>query len=265
MKKGMVNMVVWGIFSTLLLVLLGFANQHAEEVLFQDLMVNVDNSEGNFFITKAEIEQEVLDQGYVQNDVLIKDIDVKDLERYFDRNPSVKKSEVYTSIDGQLRIDIIQREPILRVYTATGDSYYIDADGHLMPLSKTYTSRVLVANGAIYAPYNLNYKQPLTVGTNKNTPSSRLQLVQLYEAAKKISENAFWKAQFSQIYVNKKGDVELIPKVGNHQIVVGELHDLDEKLNKLMVFYQEGLSKTGWNEYSVINLKFKNQVVCTKK
>lgn len=265
MKNKAVNIAVWSIFSLLLVVLLGFAEKHARDVVMTNLAVNIDNSSGNFFIAKSEIEEAVQEQGYTTGEVLLNQIDVTALEHYFDRHAAVKKSQVYTTIDGQLRVDIIQRAPILRVFTGSGESYYIDANGHLMPLSKTYTSRVLVANGAIHAPYHLNYEKPLTEAVNENTPQSRKQLKALFEAAKSIHGNAFWKAQFAQIYVNNNQEVELIPKVGNHQIVVGNLSDLDLKLNKLKVFYDEGLSKTGWNEYSVINLKFKNQVVCTKK
>ena len=46
--------------------------------------------------------------------------------------------------------------------------------------------------------------------------------------------------------------------------MIGDAEDLDKKLYKLRLFYAEGLNKTGWNEYKVINLKYANQVVCTK-
>ena len=40
---------------------------------------------------------------------------------------------------------------------------------------------------------------------------------------------------------------------------------MKEKLEKLKVFYKEGLTKVGWDKYSVINLKYKGQVVCERK
>jgi cell division protein FtsQ len=58
--------------------------------------------------------------------------------------------------------------------------------------------------------------------------------------------------------------VELTPTVGNHQIILGKIADYRENLNKLQLFYEKGLAEVGWNRYSVINLKYKNQVVCTK-
>jgi cell division protein FtsQ len=59
--------------------------------------------------------------------------------------------------------------------------------------------------------------------------------------------------------------VELTPTVGSQQIILGKIENYKENLEKLRLFYEKGLSKVGWNNYSVINLKYKNQVVCTKK
>ncbi|MDR1436585.1 MAG: cell division protein FtsQ, partial [Candidatus Symbiothrix sp.] len=67
-----------------------------------------------------------------------------------------------------------------------------------------------------------------------------------------------------QIYVAPNKDIELTPRVGNHQIILGKLEDCEEHLEKLKVFYEKILNKVGWNKYSKINLKYKNQIVCTR-
>jgi cell division protein FtsQ len=69
-----------------------------------------------------------------------------------------------------------------------------------------------------------------------------------------------------QIYVNTKKEIELYATIGNHKIVFGNSEDIPEKFNKLKMFYKEGLNSIdAWNKYSIVNLKYKNQVVCTKK
>jgi cell division protein FtsQ len=52
--------------------------------------------------------------------------------------------------------------------------------------------------------------------------------------------------------------------VGNHKIILGDCSDLEQKFKKLFAFYKDGLNKIGWNTYKTINLKYKNQVVCTR-
>ena len=89
-------------------------------------------------------------------------------------------------------------------------------------------------------------------------------LVDIYTVAQTCSKSKFWSSQINQLYVNRDKEIELIPRVGDHHILIGHSNDLDKKLNKLKYFYAEGLDKTGWNEYKVINLKYANQVVCTK-
>ncbi|MCC6689974.1 MAG: hypothetical protein IT235_00435, partial [Bacteroidia bacterium] len=88
----------------------------------------------------------------------------------------------------------------------------------------------------------------------------------LFELAKYITADEFWKAQIEQVYVNADNELELIPRVGNQRIILGDITEMDQKFKKLLIFYRQGLNPTGWwNKYSVINLKFKNQIVCTRK
>jgi cell division protein FtsQ len=66
--------------------------------------------------------------------------------------------------------------------------------------------------------------------------------------------------------VNADREIELFPAIGNHKIVFGEAKDIAEKFNKLKLFYTQGLNKSdGWMKYAIVNLKYKNLVVCTKK
>ena len=82
--------------------------------------------------------------------------------------------------------------------------------------------------------------------------------------ARYINKDDFWSAQIEQLYVNENGDIELIPRVGNQKIIFGDATQMKEKFNKLFILYTKGFDKTGWNNYSAINLKFNDQVVCTR-
>ncbi len=264
MRKA-VNIALWIIGVGLVAVLLGFANAHTESVRYEKLVVNIDNAEGNFFVSREDIEQAVQNLGYAEGETFIKEIDVRAVERYFDNYPSIRKSEVYVSYAGQLNVDIEQRMPIVRVFASNGDSYYIDDEGYLMPLSDAFTSRVMVSNGLIHAPYGQWYNACLSCEENETVSAERDVLRDVYFIARAVSKNPFWKAQIAQVYLNAQDDFELIPKVGKHRIILGSANRIEQKLEKLSAFYNRGLSKTGWNEYETINLKFDNQVVCTKK
>jgi cell division protein FtsQ len=90
-------------------------------------------------------------------------------------------------------------------------------------------------------------------------------LTNLYKLTMYIIHDDFLKAQIDQVFVNNAGEFELVPRVGSHVIIFGKAEDMDAKFRKLVAFYKFGLNKIGWNKYTIINIKYKNQVLCSKQ
>ena len=85
---------------------------------------------------------------------------------------------------------------------------------------------------------------------------------QLVEFGRFLNKNQFWNAMIEQIYVDKNGDIILSPKVGNMEIIIGQMNNLEDKFSRLLAFYKNIAPSQGWNKYSTVNLKYKNQIVC---
>jgi cell division protein FtsQ len=142
----------------------------------------------------------------------------------------------------------------------------MDDEGMLMPLSEKYTAKVLIANGKIVESYAKNYKRTMNNIATDSAIKARTMFDELFAMATFIDADDFWRAQIQQIYINNNMDMEIVPIVGDQKIIFGDTTDMEEKFKKLLIFYRQGLNTTGWwNKYSAINLKFKNQIVCTKK
>ena len=256
-----VQISIWVIVLAGVIVTLGFVSISQKESVFTKPTVNIDYETENRFINENDILAQILnveDTGVL----LLSQFSVTELEEKLSNNNSIKDVQVYKTIDGEMVVNVKQRRPIVRIFSKN-ESYYIDEKGSLMPLSSQYTARLLVVSGDLNEPYGKRYQ--FNYNNLNDTLSSKTLLDDIYKIADYIDKSAFWKAQIEQIDVNKVHRFELVPKVGNHKIVLGEIDNLESKFEKLMGFYQKGLSKTGWNEYSVINLKYKNQVVCTKR
>lgn len=252
---------IWIIVVALSAVILGFVNNSQKEILCKEIVVNIDPEGENGFINEADVKNLLM----LTNDTgkfLLTHFDVRDIEDRINFDPSVKEVQAYTTIDGKLVLDVKQRKPIVRIYT-NNESYYMDEGGYLMPLSQRYTARVLIIHGEINEPQKK--RNQINFSSLNDSIKDKTFLDDIYMIASYIDKNKFWKAQIEQVYVNKELELELIPKVGNHKIVFGKVDNLESKFEKLMIFYKKGLSKTGWNEYSEINLKYKDQVVCTKR
>ena len=130
----------------------------------------------------------------------------------------------------------------MRVLSDSGENYFIDSLGKIMP-HMHYTADMAVATGHISHSY-----------ARKNLiPLGRL-----------LQEDAFWNGQVQQIHVDSAGNMEMIPRVGEHVVYIGEPVDIPQKFERLKTFYERVLSNVGWNKYSRINIEYSNQIICKK-
>lgn len=260
MVKKVITAVVWSVLGISLLVLWGFAGNTHKKLLCRKVNIEIDTRDENFFVEEKDIIELAREKGHILYGEDAGSLDVYELEKAVNNHPSVQRAEVFQAISGDVTVRVTQRRPIVRVINWKGESFYIDDKGKLMPLSKNFTARVPVATGNIFENYAAFY--PYDLDDINDSVLKKTSLSGIYHLAKYVDTSEFWKAQIEQINIGD--DIELIPKVGNHVIVFGDTSDVHEKFNKLKIFYREGLNKIGWNKYSVINLNFRNQVVCKK-
>jgi cell division protein FtsQ len=262
--KKILTVAGWVSFSASMLFLLGFVNQKQEELKCSDVVVEMKGDLGHEFVDKNDVLKLANSKGKLIGKS-VGTINTSLLEKIILSNPFIEDVEVYSAIGGVLHIDLIQRNPIVRIINHNDEQYYIDQTGAFMPVSDRYTPPSLVANGYIFNTYsemNVNIGAPKSDTSATKIPRT---IVQVYVLAQFLEADSFWSTNTEQIYVNEFQELELIPRVGDHKILLGDTTNLSEKMDNLFAFYREGLNKLGWNKYSVINLKYKDQVVCTKK
>jgi cell division protein FtsQ len=240
MKKAF-EILSWLMLIAVIVLLMAFSVKNQQLVECQKFEVMVASSE-NHFINDKMINELLSNINLHPLGKTRAEIAMDEIEKSIGNHTSIKEVNAYFDIAGNVFVEILQRSPIARVATEN-NSFYIDENGKRMPLSKVYTARRLVITGKV------NFQEK----------------GELFLLAKFINENPFWKAQIMQIHTEENGDLILIPRVGYQQIVFGKPINIATKFNKLKLFYEKGISERGWNNYSHINLKFKNQIVCTKK
>lgn len=92
--------------------------------------------------------------------------------------------------------------------------------------------------------------------------------LKLINFVKYIEQDSFWRAEIVQIVAStmSSGDLrlELIPRTGNHTVSFGTVDDVEDKLDKLLFFYENGLRNIGWDSFRRISVEYRGQVVCIK-
>jgi cell division protein FtsQ len=205
--------------------------------------IQVD-TEGDLFFVNAEMVEGLLLE--MEDSIIGKtyeDINIYLLEEFVDEHPNITKAELYLTIDGDFCVEVKQRKPLVRVFEEE-QSYYLDEEITVFPLSDKYSARVL----QVYWSEMTEVRRGI-----------------LSDILKFIDADDFMKAQITAIEFDENDELTMYPRVGEHKIILGDAQDLIKKFEKLKVFYRQGLEKIGWDRYSHINLKFDDQVVCTKR
>ncbi|AFU69825.1 hypothetical protein P700755_003162 [Psychroflexus torquis ATCC 700755] len=219
--------------------LVGFANHRQKSKPVKSLQVEFMDA-SKLFITEVEIEQILKDMITANGDSLMDEKRLAIFESALDANEMIKSSEAYYSLDGKLCAKIFQREPIARIKDK--DFYYLDSEGHAMPLSKNYSSRV-----------------PMVYGIQPK------DLKEVYPLLMKIQGDDFFKKHI--IAIQKKSKNHYVLNVRDREFLVnfGQISYLDKKLTNYKVFYLKALEYNKLDDYKRIDLQFGNQVVCTIK
>jgi len=258
MMQKVLKILSWMMIAAWFVVINGFVSGEAEKVLCNSIEVILADTLSSF-ITRENVysaleASEMQLEGYP-----LSGIDTRRLEKQLEENPYIRNAEISKDISGRLEVLVEQRMPLVRIMPGGKEGFYLDREGALLPLSGRYTPHILLATGSIPYPGKGNKAE----GQDHGRTGGPLE--ELYRFCSYLSEHPFWKGQIVQIYVDPNGEYELIPRVGAHQILLGSLEEWEKKLRNLELLYRQGLSRYGWNGYETINLKYTNQVICTKR
>lgn len=264
-RKVLVS-VLWIIAIAGLTSSLGFVAKSESRVVAKNLNILIHNNDENLFLNENDVKHFFNERGDSILNMEYRKINIPELEKALNTHPAIENAEVSGDLNGEIKVEIMQRTPVLRIINKNGESYYIDSQTKLMPLNDNYSARVLVATGEIFEPFDRRYQFSIDDIKKSKLFAEVSLLDDILDVSTYINQDSTLTELIQQINVNKDRELELYPAIGNHKIVFGSAQNIAEKFNKLKLFYTEGLSKSdSWTKYSTINLKYKNLVVCTKK
>ena len=168
-------------------------------------------------------------------------LDLNKLEQVLNAQEMIEKADVYVSIDGVLKAVVKQKTPIARVFDDEG-SFYIDSEGNTMPLSANFTARVPLVSGEI---------------NKKNNKD-------LFKLFKIIYDDAFLRKNIIGIQIMPNGSLLMLNRNYNYQIDFGGLINVERKFQNYKAFFQKVSLDSSLVKYKKIDLRFTEQVVCTK-
>ena len=169
-------------------------------------------------------------------------VDLNNMESVINSNGFIKKSEAYVSIDGNLIIELKQRNPIGRIID-DNSIFYIDDQSKIMRTSKLYSSNV---------PVIFNFRESFNYD-------------RIYEICDLVYNDEFLNKNVTTINFLKNYNIILNFRNYDFDLIIGEYKNIGKKIKNFKAFYNRSVKNETLNKYSKINLQFENQVVCSNK
>lgn len=238
-----------GLSAFIFLVVMAKINREKSRV--QKIKIGINDLNGNFLVNKKQVLDLIQNQFDIEGEIL-SGKDLEKIENAIRVIPQVKNSNAYTDDKGNLNIKVEQRIPLFRVYNQMGATFYVDESGIKFPVSNNFAVKVPVVTGYI------------TEVCDTLVSIKSVELKKIFNIVRNVSKNNVWHAMIGQYNVTEKAYVELIPRFGHCTIIFGDDRNIEQKLKRLDIFYFDVLRKVGWDYYKVINIMYKNQVVCLK-
>ncbi len=181
-----------------------------------------------------------------------RDINLSVMEQELRKGLWIKEAEMFIDNNNVLQVSIREREPVARIFTIEGNSFYIDSNLILLPLNDRVSVRVPVFTGFSGVKGKMSKQDSALL--------KDIKLIGTY-----INDHSFWMAQIEQVNITPDYNFEMVPKLGNQLIRFGDVARYNQKFSSLLAFYQQVQFYNGWSKYSVIDLQFKGQIVGIKR
>lgn len=238
--KNLIKYLVFLILMVCLGFLYSFSSLRNEQKKVSNIIVQFEDGENNF-LTHLMVNKLLIQSGDSIQNQAKSVINLYKLENNVTQNPYVEKASVFLTIEGMLKAIIKQRGPVARIINEY-ESYYVDKQGVKIPLSDNFSSRVLLVSG-IFNDKNLEEILPL------------IHTI--------LSDN-FLQKEVVGISRSSAGEYQFAVRSGDYKINFGKLTEIDVKIKKLKAFYNKTFEDKTIQNYKTINVKYHNQVVCTK-
>jgi len=249
--RKVVFVTVWLCIGAGMLTLLLAAISNKNKGLCRDYTIALKGARDHFFIDAKDVEKllKTATKGNIKGEP-VASFNLHELEQMLEHNTWIDEADLYFDNRDILHVKVTEKEPVARIFTTEGNSFYIDSTGRRMPLSSKLSARVTVFTGF--------------PDTKKMNAADSLLLNDVRLTANHIFNNPFWQSQVAQIDITPGNNFEMVPLVGNHIVKLGNGEEIGQKFRRLMVFYKQVLSKTGFDKYKIIDVQYKGQVLASK-
>lgn len=242
--KYYLNLVGIAIATTYCVVAVAWFSTRPDENDCQKIIIDITDIDDLKFVSEREIRNTIEKTGIPVVGTRITHAKADTIEKIVKAMNMVRRAEAYRTVDGDMRIDIWQRCPVMKVEPIVGESYYIDTEREKMPISNHETTRLIRITGHV--------KYVKARG-------------ELFDFVEYLKGDKFWRNHIDEIRIAQNGQITLIARKGVKFIKLGKLNNYRKRLDNLYAWYEQ-YPAWAWrdNKYNIINIAYDDLIFCRK-
>jgi len=244
MVKKILRIVLWVVTGAALIVLFVAGRKWYLETPLKGIQIHLERSHADGFVQKDSLMAYAKAVSGLRQHAKINSVDMQRISKLLSDNPWIERGSAFIDLNDTLSITAKEYEPVLRVFGVDGRSVYVTAEGTLIPSSPHYTPHLLIASG--------NFEE-------------QSGIAEALAIAQAINADAYLAEHIGQIYRNQDQEFEVTVNNLPAKVILGDTTDLDSKLSRLRTLLEKYNNTEELIGYKTLDIKYKNQIVCTKK
>jgi cell division protein FtsQ len=249
--KKILILTAWLLAGAGTIVLFGAAMLTKNQKKCADIRIEITGAEKHMFIDEKDVTEMLNARGKISG-TAASALNLRSMEALVEKNPWVRNAEMFLDNQQVLQVVIEERQPVARVFTVTGQSFYLDSAALRLPLSDKISARVPMFTG-------FPSDKPVL-----SKPDSAL-LHDVVKLGQYVLADSFWMAQTAQLAITPQARFEMVPVLGDHLVILGDATELDAKFKRLYTFYKKAWLQNGINTYEKLDVQYNNQVLAVRK
>ncbi len=234
------------------------SNEARHQLTCTGLEISVLDSAKLGFVTKADVRKYIAEGYGTWSGQRLDSVNLRRLESVIGNKSAVRRAEAYTTLDGVLHIEVLQREPVVRFKTPYG-GFYADETGFVFPLQPNYTPDILVIEGNIPIMREDGYKGA------PRTEKEQKWLADVIRFVKVMERDKFWAETVKTVRSGRNGGLELIPHKGKERFIFGWPDGIEDKFSRMEEYYKYIKPSKEEGHYRTVDVRYNGQIVCRQK
>ena len=241
--KKIVRCIISLLLLAYVVVAVSWSHSRVDEMMCRGLHIEVDDSQGSHFVTAREVAHELGPMAKNPSKRRLSDVDTDSMQRLLNGIDKIERAVCTKMTDGTVNIEVTPMLPVARVFEGN-KSYYINKSGKRISATARYHTDAPIVYGRF---------------------DSTLNAVDLLPLLRFINADPAWSSLVTCVKVDGPTNVILVPMIHGHVINIGDLTDLSDKFKRIRRAYLEILPVKGWNFYDTLSVKWKGQIVATRR